>query len=208
VTHEQEARELLAKYGKKYAGTQLSLGQGVALAAIKDALRQRDEARAALVYKGDYDTDDEHTEAILAAHPIKSGDWSHWNAALEMVGNRKSKGSLVMLVNWLLKERDQARERTGPDALCPYPASGQPRGQTVDDCVRLGNCGCLHLHPPHSNYTATLTAQRDKAVEALRPIALISSEGVVSQSSGHVTITTCVEYFHRAAAVVKEIGNG
>jgi len=35
--------------------------------------------------------------------------------------------------------------------------------------------------------------------EALEPFALISTEGVVKAETGHVTITTCAEYFHRAA---------
>lgn len=34
---------------------------------------------------------------------------------------------------------------------------------------------------------------------ALQPFALIASEGVVTHKEGHVTITTCAEYFHRAA---------
>jgi len=38
--------------------------------------------------------------------------------------------------------------------------------------------------------------------EALQPFALISTEGVVKELTGHVTVTTCAEYFHRAAAAL------
>ena len=38
--------------------------------------------------------------------------------------------------------------------------------------------------------------------EALEPFALMSSEGVVKEASGYVTITTCAEYFHRAKAAL------
>lgn len=55
------------------------------------------------------DKDDGYTPAIEAAHPINSGDpynglsrWKVYEAALEMVGNRRGKYELVNLVNWLL----------------------------------------------------------------------------------------------------------
>lgn len=37
--------------------------------------------------------------------------------------------------------------------------------------------------------------------EALEPFALVSSEGVVVKKTGHVQVTTCAEYFHRASAI-------
>lgn len=44
----------------------------------------------------------------------------------------------------------------------------------------------------------------DEAVKALEPFALISSEGVIGSlaTKGHVEITTCAEYFHRAADLI------
>ena len=59
------------------------------------------------------DTDDEYTEAIKAAHPLKTGDHKTRQKALEMVNNRHSKSSLVDLVNYLLKQpssEDKLRE--------------------------------------------------------------------------------------------------
>ncbi|SCM71607.1 hypothetical protein KL86PLE_100283 [uncultured Pleomorphomonas sp.] len=38
--------------------------------------------------------------------------------------------------------------------------------------------------------------------EALRPFALIASEGVIKAEAGHVTVTTCAEYFHRASTAL------
>ncbi len=42
----------------------------------------------------------------------------------------------------------------------------------------------------------------EKAEKALEPFALISSEGVIKQETGHVTVITCAEYFHKARAVL------
>ena len=56
---------------------------------------------------------------------------------------------------------------------------------------------------------ATLTAQVEAMRGALEPFAFASIEGVVRQKDGHVTITTCAEYFHRArAALTTEKTNG
>jgi len=49
------------------------------------------------------DTDaDEWSEAIDAAFPTRSGSHDEYEIAMRMVGARRSKGSLVALVNWLL----------------------------------------------------------------------------------------------------------
>lgn len=44
-----------------------------------------------------------------------------------------------------------------------------------------------------------LKEQLDALDGALQPFALIASEGVITAKEGHVTVTTCAEYFHRAA---------
>jgi len=49
------------------------------------------------------DKDDEWSARIAAAHPLQTGDAATYGVAMEMVGNRHSKGALVELVNWLLK---------------------------------------------------------------------------------------------------------
>jgi hypothetical protein len=45
---------------------------------------------------------DEWSERIAAVHPTLTGDHATYAKAMEMVGNRHSKGALVELVNWLL----------------------------------------------------------------------------------------------------------
>lgn len=54
------------------------------------------------------DRDDEMSPAILQSHPAKSKDYTSYTAALELVSNRHSKGSLVALVCHLLRMRDAA----------------------------------------------------------------------------------------------------
>jgi hypothetical protein len=49
------------------------------------------------------DKPDEWSDRISAAHSLKTGDHNTYRTALEMVSNRRSKGALVELVNWLLK---------------------------------------------------------------------------------------------------------
>jgi hypothetical protein len=49
------------------------------------------------------DRSDEWSKRIAAAHPMETGDHVTYIKAMEMVGNRHSKGALVELVNWLLK---------------------------------------------------------------------------------------------------------
>lgn len=48
------------------------------------------------------DREDEYTEKINAAHPLKTKRHALHDTAIYMVGNRHSKAALVDLVNWLL----------------------------------------------------------------------------------------------------------
>jgi hypothetical protein len=47
--------------------------------------------------------EDQWTPEIEAAHPLRSKNYKAYETALEMVGNRRSKGALVKLVCWLLQ---------------------------------------------------------------------------------------------------------
>lgn len=49
-------------------------------------------------------------DAIKAAHPTRSGRHDLYEEAMRLVGAKHSKAALVELVNWLLVERDEARE--------------------------------------------------------------------------------------------------
>lgn len=51
------------------------------------------------------DKSDQWQDSIDAAHPTKTGKHDTYAKALDMVGNRHSKGALVDLVNWLLAYR-------------------------------------------------------------------------------------------------------
>lgn len=73
-----------------------------ALAERERADRAETERDAALRWE---DVDDEWTVAADAAFPTRSGSHEEYGIAMQMVGNRHSKGSLVELVNWLLVER-------------------------------------------------------------------------------------------------------
>lgn len=59
------------------------------------------------------DAHDEWSDAIDAAFPTRSGSHVEYATALQMVGNRHSKGELVSLVNWLLVRLRDA-ERVSP----------------------------------------------------------------------------------------------
>jgi hypothetical protein len=59
----------------------------------------------------DEDVDDKYTMDIQASHPLVTGRHDLYKEALEMIHNRRSKGSLVELVNWLLYEIDQLKNR-------------------------------------------------------------------------------------------------
>jgi hypothetical protein len=55
------------------------------------------------------DVADEWSEAIKAAHPVRSGSHDEYGVAMKMVGHRHSKGELVSLVNWLLVSLKKAK---------------------------------------------------------------------------------------------------
>jgi hypothetical protein len=63
------------------------------------------------------DVRDEWSDAISKAHPARDGstmqDHDRYAVVMRIVGNRHSKGTLVALVNWLLKERDDATNALG-----------------------------------------------------------------------------------------------
>lgn len=65
------------------------------------------------------DVEDKWNLVIHESFPTRSGSHTEYALAMEMVGNRRSKGQLVALVNWLLiawkraeKERDTAYHDT------------------------------------------------------------------------------------------------
>lgn len=75
----------------------------------RDANRSRAEAAEAKLegFLGPWDCDkpDEYSDRIDDAFPTRSDSHNEYALAMELVGNRNSKGALVALVNWLLLER-------------------------------------------------------------------------------------------------------
>jgi hypothetical protein len=69
-----------------------------AVKACKEALEQ--PAQEPVAWE---DKEDEWSEAIAASHPLQTKSFVEYEAAMKMVGNRKSKGALVDLVCYLLQ---------------------------------------------------------------------------------------------------------
>lgn len=90
---------------------QVARERHVFLTRLEDLKNTASEILAGLSAEwSEEDREDQHTKAIEAAHPLKTGDHRRYARALQMVGNRRGKYALVDLVNWLLM---RAEEKTG-----------------------------------------------------------------------------------------------
>jgi hypothetical protein len=78
-----------------------------ALFECRDALDEA-EKRTPPVWE---DVNDGWTERIKASHPGRSGDHDAYAIALQLVGNRRSKGTLVALVTFLLHEHTKMQSK-------------------------------------------------------------------------------------------------
>lgn len=72
------------------------------------------------------DKRDRWTSMIDASHPMKTGTHDAYATALEMVGNRHSKGALVELVCWLVQRADAAEARLRAAAHPVQASSAAP----------------------------------------------------------------------------------
>jgi len=71
------------------------------------------------------DRRDRWTPMIEASHPLKTGAHDAYATAMEMVGNRHSKGALVDLVCWLVQRVDDAEQRARARGVAPaQPTKG------------------------------------------------------------------------------------
>lgn len=82
-------------------------------------------------------------------------------------------------------EKTEERIKKMTDALCNVVL--------IDD---VGH----YVNEVVAEHIEALEAKLAAAEKALEPFALISSEGVIKQETGHVTVITCAEYFHKARA--------
>lgn len=76
------------------------------------------------------DQRDEYSDAIAAAHPMRTQDHDTFAKALAMVGKRHGKYELVGLVNWLLAELEKLRNHmvSSADIAAAGPAAGAATG--------------------------------------------------------------------------------
>lgn len=79
------------------------------------------------------DKQDRWTAAIDAAFPTRSGSHEQYAIAMQMVGNRHSKGALVALVNWLLVEQEKHLDRI--DEVEREAAQFEKQGDDLADRV-------------------------------------------------------------------------
>jgi hypothetical protein len=123
MTNEERAKEFWRRVDM-VVGINLEHGWSDALAAEFDAV-----AAEALEGRPWEDTEDEWDDAIASVHPAPgAGTHGHYATAMRMVGNRRSKGALVALVNWLLVERGTALVERD-EAVAQKDAAGQKAAQ-------------------------------------------------------------------------------
>ena len=88
------------------------------------------EAKAEALQGPWSDKPDGLTDAVHKAHPVFTKKYDTYTYALELVSNRHSKGALVALVNYLLQQSDEAREKALREA------ADELRGQGYGAAVR------------------------------------------------------------------------
>ncbi len=79
------------------------------------------------------DKRDRWSAMIDAAHPMNSGNHDAYSTAMEMVGNRRSKGDLVDLVSWLVWRADDSEERLQRATSPPPPLEPQEVEMLTDE---------------------------------------------------------------------------
>lgn len=100
----------LDKLRERYADTRSWPEQPILPKRLLATISERDARIEELSYSPQ-DKDDQWTDQIKAAHPVKTGSSKHYVTALEMVGNRRGKGALVEMANWLLTRAEAAEAK-------------------------------------------------------------------------------------------------
>ncbi len=104
------------------AAAQADYASRIAAALDPDAVAKMVQEAKAEALQGPWtDEPDDLTDAVMASHPFKErGDYKTYCRALELVSNRHSKGALVSLVNYLLRQSQEAvkAEREACAAWC------------------------------------------------------------------------------------------
>lgn len=89
-----------------------------------------------------------------------------------------------------LESQLKAAQAGAVTTTCPSPSAGRSDTSTSTDVM------------PADTKAGPSAADVAGLREALEPFALMASEGVVSQKTGYVTVTTCADYFHNALAAL------
>ena len=97
------------------------------------------------------------TPMIEASHPLQTGAHDAYATALEMVGNRHSKGALVDLVCWLVQRVDDAEEKLRTRGVA-LPREPQPVADVILVSGKVASCRERAGHGlpdgPHALYAA------------------------------------------------------
>lgn len=85
------------------------------------------------------DRPDDLSEAVRAAHPCITKDYATYSRAMELVGNRHSKGALVNLVCYLLREAARPASEIAAEAVAgAYAAAAEMIEDNVSHAKKLG----------------------------------------------------------------------
>ena len=82
---------------------------------------------------------DRWTPMIEASHPLKTGAHDAYATAMEMVGNRHSKGSLVDLVCWLVQRVNVAEAQLRASVVMPAAITSEQYSRLLSVALLLGD---------------------------------------------------------------------
>ena len=114
------------------------------------------------------DKPDEWTESVKRAFPTRSGSHEQYAAAMQMVGNRHSKGALVALVNWLL-----VKLRDATAAIPLRPERNRPQDTLTVGAIRRVIADvpdetpvCIEIAEPEDGTDLAQATLREAGIEA------------------------------------------
>ncbi|EMG53116.1 hypothetical protein WYI_13797 [Ochrobactrum sp. CDB2] len=169
----------------------------------------------------------EKAEAIIAAERAEKEKWKvrgdqHWDT-FRSIREMAREGDCERIILWVndagsgYTEPLEATVKSLTDKAVALEADNaaltarvKELSKHVEELQEKNNaetCACSYdavgdVCKGHSPTVKALETQLAAARKALEPFALISSEGLISAGSGHVTMTTCAEYFHKARAAL------
>jgi hypothetical protein len=130
------------------------------------------------------DQKDEHTEAIRAAHPIRTDDFETYDTAMAMIGTRHGKYELVNLVNWLL-----VRAKTAEAVAASHPDSADVSyyaGKFREAEARVGVLEeALRALVDAIDYREDEHGRRSYAIVASMPRAFHGARAALTQEPSH-----------------------